>query len=295
MPSSLYPRPGDLIQFQKELYTHWAVLVRDKYIIHVQAPEGDGKAGEVIIRKQSLDDYLRAARLENISYELWIDVDKYRMGAKQVQQCWASVNNSFDNIKKPFNVDEIIKRAESMIGTKWSYNLFSHNCEHFAHWCRYGVKVCKQSPNTTQYEDENGYKFESARIGGTNFGPIDFKVPSSATITETGDGRIEHRANGELFSLGIANMARASVGADGRAAGYRDDNGIGFKAEVKFGEADLGPLNYKLGISVSTGIDTKEGLKVEVLGTGFDANSDRLEVKILGNSVALTYPWKWFG
>ncbi|CAI4220405.1 unnamed protein product, partial [Auanema sp. JU1783] len=166
MPSVLYPRPGDLIQFQKELYTHWAVLVRDKYIIHVQAPDDGGTKGEVIIRKQLLDDYLHDNK---ISTEIWIEVQSFASWQRK-ELCWASVNNTFDNIKKPFSVDKTIERAESMVGTTWSYNLFCHNCEHFAHWCRYGVKVCKQSPNTTEYKDEDGNEFISARVGGNNFG-----------------------------------------------------------------------------------------------------------------------------
>ncbi|CAI4220424.1 unnamed protein product, partial [Auanema sp. JU1783] len=155
--------------------------------------------------------------------------------------------------------------------------------------------VCKQSPNTTEYKDEDGNEFISARVGGNNFGPIDFKVLSLTASTEKGDGRIEHRTNGELASVGYANIARASVGADGRIGGYHDGDGLGFKAEAKYAEADIGPVNAKLGISASTGIDTKDGLKAEVLGTGFDANSERLELKVLGSSVGITYPWKWFG
>ena len=36
-----------------------------------------------------------------------------------------------------------VARAQSLIGKK-GYNLFTYNCEHFAFWCRLGVRVCEQ-------------------------------------------------------------------------------------------------------------------------------------------------------
>ncbi|PAV63211.1 hypothetical protein WR25_02010 [Diploscapter pachys] len=292
MSSVLFPKPGDLIQFQKTYYTHWAVLVRDKYIIHVQAP-GGGKKGNVIIKKMKLDDYLKDNLLP---FELWIDVKMHVVApVEELGGCWASVNNNFDKVKKPFHVDEIIRRAEDMVGKKWDYDLFQHNCEHFAHWCRYGIKVCKQSPNFTEYEDEDGNKYECGQVWGPNLGPVDFKFLSMSDVHESAPGRDECRTNIELVSVGVANLARAGVGVERKKGVYNDGNGIGFQEEGKYVEADVGPVNAKLGLGVSTGIDTKDGLKVEVLGTGLNADSERLEVRVLGSSVAVKYPWKWFG
>ena len=270
------------------------MLVRNKDIIHVQAPNGGGKRGSTIIAKMRLDDYLE----ENFpAPPLWIHVSHFAAAheIKKAGGCWASVNNSFDKVKKPFHVNEIIRRAESMVGDEWDYDLFKNNCEHFAHWCRYGIKMCKQSPTSVQYVDEDGNEYHCAHVGGTNLGPVDFKLLSITAVREHAYGRTEHRVNAELTSVGVANLARASVGAGGTFGGYNDNDGLGFKAEAKYAEVDVGPANAKLGLAVSTGIDTKDGLKAEVLGTGFDVNSERLEVKVLGSSVAVTYPWNWFG
>lgn len=38
---------------------------------------------------------------------------------------------------------EVVRRAESRIGCK-GYDLMSNNCEHFACWCRYNVKISSQ-------------------------------------------------------------------------------------------------------------------------------------------------------
>ena len=58
-------------------------------------------------------------------------------------------NNHLDNVStfrdriKPS--EEIVKAARSKIGQKWGYNFMTHNCEHFATWCRYGREVSLQS------------------------------------------------------------------------------------------------------------------------------------------------------
>jgi hypothetical protein len=53
------------------------------------------------------------------------------------------IDNDFKDIK--YNSKDTISRAKSKIGTnKGEYNLFSHNCEHFASWCKTGKPQSKQ-------------------------------------------------------------------------------------------------------------------------------------------------------
>jgi len=40
----------------------------------------------------------------------------------------------------------VVKRAESKLGEA-GYNLFNNNCEHFAVWCKTGIKECHQIKN----------------------------------------------------------------------------------------------------------------------------------------------------
>ncbi|CAI4232797.1 unnamed protein product [Auanema sp. JU1783] len=285
-----HPQPGDLIQFHKHVYSHWAVFVNDDYLIHVQAPDGGRKSGTVTIGKQKLDSYLNE---HFVGVTLWDLFNNQGKSGVQQMGCLASVNNRFDKIKKPFAVDEIIRRAESRAGDNWEYDLFKHNCEHFAHWCRNGVKVSKQSPNATVYETEDG-AYVTAQAGGTNLGPIDFKLLSYDGGYHNSNGRAGVHSNAELYSYGIANTVRTTVGMENHYGGYAGSYGAGYQAETKFVKADVGPVSATLGASMSTGVDFSDGVKAEVLGTGFQADSDKVTVKLFGNSVGVTYPWKWF-
>ena len=42
-----------------------------------------------------------------------------------------------------YSPEETVARARSKIGEK-SYNLFTHNCEHFALWCKTGIDESHQ-------------------------------------------------------------------------------------------------------------------------------------------------------
>mmetsp|Transcript_8615 Transcript_8615/g.16313 ORF Transcript_8615/g.16313 Transcript_8615/m.16313 type:complete len:282 (+) Transcript_8615:964-1809(+) len=64
----------------------------------------------------------------------------------QVKSHWdAEVANLWDGEYTPSPLNDILGRAALVIGTDFGgYNLVSNNCEHFASWLRYGVKLCKQ-------------------------------------------------------------------------------------------------------------------------------------------------------
>lgn len=48
------------------------------------------------------------------------------------------------NTPKRYAGRTIVKRAQSRLGER-RYNLVTNNCEHFAHWCRSGKRVCHQA------------------------------------------------------------------------------------------------------------------------------------------------------
>uniref|UniRef100_A0A1I7V859 LRAT domain-containing protein n=1 Tax=Loa loa TaxID=7209 RepID=A0A1I7V859_LOALO len=54
------------------------------------------------------------------------------------------INNSLDKEKRPFPPVIVVDRALLMIG-KTDYNLLLNNCEHFAKYCRYGLKESNQA------------------------------------------------------------------------------------------------------------------------------------------------------
>lgn len=54
------------------------------------------------------------------------------------------VNNKYDDNHTPLPVNEIIQRAQVLIGQEVSYDLLGSNCEHFVTLLRYGEGVSEQ-------------------------------------------------------------------------------------------------------------------------------------------------------
>jgi hypothetical protein len=118
------PKPGDIIfALRKNFkglpvpYKHYGVYIGYKQVIHFRGPkdteEIDSSKADII--QTSLDDFLSGD-------ELFIE----------------SVPENFKY--SPFKSLEVIRRAKSKIGQyKGKYKILFNNCEHFAHWCKYGV------------------------------------------------------------------------------------------------------------------------------------------------------------
>ena len=55
-----------------------------------------------------------------------------------------AIDNYLDNEHKHYSEKEIVRRALLEIPEDHVYDLGRYNCEHFATWCRYGIKYCHQ-------------------------------------------------------------------------------------------------------------------------------------------------------
>uniref|UniRef100_A0A803V997 LRAT domain-containing protein n=1 Tax=Ficedula albicollis TaxID=59894 RepID=A0A803V997_FICAL len=123
-----YLKPGDLIEIDRPLYQHWALYVGNGYVIHV-TPVGKNSppmsAGSVTL-------LIKRAKVKKELLKKAAGKDNWR------------VNNKYDPYRKPFPVEEIIRRAESQIGKVVQYRLFYKNCEHFVTEVRYGEGVSEQ-------------------------------------------------------------------------------------------------------------------------------------------------------
>uniref|UniRef100_U3K025 LRAT domain-containing protein n=1 Tax=Ficedula albicollis TaxID=59894 RepID=U3K025_FICAL len=122
------PIPGDLIEIKREYYDHWALYVGDGYVIHVtpideNSPPMSAGSVKLVTRK--------------------VEVKKELLEETAGKDNWR-VNNKYDPYRKPFPVEEIIRRAESQIGKVVLYQLFYQNCEHFVTEVRYGEAVSEQ-------------------------------------------------------------------------------------------------------------------------------------------------------
>lgn len=122
------PKPGDLIEIFRSVYSHWAIYVGDGYVIHLAPPSEIAGAGAASIMSALTDKAI-------VKKELLCDVagkDKYQ------------VNNKHDGEYTPLPPNKIIKRAEELVGQEVLYKLTSENCEHFVNELRYGVSRSDQ-------------------------------------------------------------------------------------------------------------------------------------------------------
>ena len=116
-------RPGDMIQVKGNFiiqwfYSHFAVFIGKGEIVHVASSNNWIREKTVIVRARMVDEF----------------------DGKLVRK-----NNHLDNSLVSQPKRQIVLTARSKVGQSWNYNLFTHNCEHFATWCRYGREISLQS------------------------------------------------------------------------------------------------------------------------------------------------------
>ncbi|EJW88077.1 NC domain-containing protein [Wuchereria bancrofti] len=141
---------GDLIEFQRvvgssikrRIYTHWGVFIgfHDKkaYVAHTGTDFGD--FGDNLINS-SVESLATIRTKMSHSNQIQIRRDELITVANG-DSC--RINNSLDKEKKPFPPAVVVDRALLMLG-KTNYNLLLNNCEHFAKYCRYGLKESNQA------------------------------------------------------------------------------------------------------------------------------------------------------
>ena len=102
---------GDVIKVNRALYAHYGVYVGDKRVIHYTDEGGGDFKG--MVQETSLESFLAGA---DGYFVVELDPDEY------------------EHIYSP---KETVKRARDKLGEE-DYNFFTHNCEHFAVWCKTG-------------------------------------------------------------------------------------------------------------------------------------------------------------
>ncbi|KAL1789323.1 HRAS-like suppressor 3 [Sigmodon hispidus] len=117
------PKPGDLIEIFRPMYSHWAIYVGDGYVIHLAPPSEIAGAGVASIMSALTDKAIVKKELLRVV----AGRDKFR------------VNNKHDKEYTPLPLNKIIQRAEELVGQEVLYKLTSENCEHFVNELRYGV------------------------------------------------------------------------------------------------------------------------------------------------------------
>ena len=121
---------GDIVYCQRstiwgaDLYLHFGVYVGNKKIIHY---DKDKSAIDGVVAVTSIDEFRKGDTL-------YIAED----------DTLTSLFQDKGLEKKFFSAKETVRRAREKIGER-KYNLFFHNCEHFAVWCKTGLEVSTQA------------------------------------------------------------------------------------------------------------------------------------------------------
>ncbi|XP_072330421.1 phospholipase A and acyltransferase 1 isoform X1 [Scyliorhinus torazame] len=123
------PHPGDLIEIFRPAYQHWALYLGDGNVINV-APLEEGPPASFTSAK-SVFSRKAMAKMQPLKDVVGQDTFK--------------INNKYDDNHTPLPVDEIVQRAEFLIGQEVSYDLLGNNCEHFVTLLRYGEGVSDQA------------------------------------------------------------------------------------------------------------------------------------------------------
>ena len=130
---------GDLVEFDRIVYEHWAVYVGDNKIVHYNKV---GEVGQIVC--EDIDIYISDC------FVLFRCAKKKKMG----------IINGIVHKSLHFSGKQVAERALSKVGMK-GYSLLFKNCEHFAKWCKYDVPICEQVENKVE---------KSLVLGGMSIG-----------------------------------------------------------------------------------------------------------------------------
>uniref|UniRef100_A0A914D071 LRAT domain-containing protein n=1 Tax=Acrobeloides nanus TaxID=290746 RepID=A0A914D071_9BILA len=109
------PQPGDLLEFSRGVYNHWAVY--EGFVPH------DGETAHCVIHFSGEPKDKQNAKIQRHRLKEVAGTSLFR------------INNDCDDKTTPLPREKIIERARSKI-SQTGYHVGTDNCEHFAKWCR---------------------------------------------------------------------------------------------------------------------------------------------------------------
>jgi HRAS-like suppressor 3 len=125
---------GDLVEYKRELYSHWAVYIGNGKIIHLSGQAEQKISGVGLLCSN-------VANVAEVRIDYFLDI---------IKNSYAYRNNSKDSEFTPLPPDQILTKALSKIGCNY-YDLFTYNCEHFAHYCRYDLSLSDQTSRLIRF------------------------------------------------------------------------------------------------------------------------------------------------
>lgn len=143
----MLPRPenGDVIKVNRGLYSHYGVYVKDSNnVIHYTGATGPDDFNG-IVRETSLEEFLNGADGFTIcKFPEHPQINSHGLKDKKgLFQLWQMIKKFRLKDYHLYDGNETVSRARSKLG-QGGYNLALNNCEHFAVWCKTGVKDSSQ-------------------------------------------------------------------------------------------------------------------------------------------------------
>lgn len=126
------------------VYSHHGIDCGDGSVIHFSAA---GRAAAGRVQRTSMEDFVRDGTVQARDYSEFFarlkapDQLPRRLQLRLRHELARLIGS--DAAVKSFEPDAVIARAESRLG-KGGFNLLSYNCEHFATWCKTGIRDSEQ-------------------------------------------------------------------------------------------------------------------------------------------------------
>lgn len=140
-------KPGSIILVERKLYDHYAIYAGNGSIIHYA--QKNNRGGKYI-HKAGLDEFLDGADRFYVPYLPQNDADiealiKYHVQRRSfLQEIVDDLFNTYNEmVAKVYTASETLSRAIGRIGENL-YSIIGNNCEHFAFWCKFKVKISNQ-------------------------------------------------------------------------------------------------------------------------------------------------------
>ena len=134
---------GDILRVNRGLYSHYGVYAEPGHVIHYTGATGPDDFNG-IVRETTLDEFLNGAKTFSVCH---FPEDPANFPAVPARNTLAKILSVIRAIKLRdyhlYSGDETVQRARSRLG-EGGYNLALNNCEHFAVWCKTGVKDSSQ-------------------------------------------------------------------------------------------------------------------------------------------------------
>ena len=141
-------KKGDVIGVHRigGVYDHYGIYTGRGKVIHF-SNEGSDFGGDIRVRRATLSQFKNGA--DNVFV---VDFEAYRdyvenpglLDLLEEGIVGIALRKLFGNEKITlYSPEKTVERAESQLG-KGNYNLVFNNCEHFAVWCKTGVKESGQ-------------------------------------------------------------------------------------------------------------------------------------------------------